>query len=288
MTTFVQPPFWATGYRRRTPQHAISVVVQPAVTIVSSSVANPTVITTLTPHGYISGDTATIAGHTGSTPAVDGSRVVTVLTDTTFSVPVNVSVAGTGGTITRTLPVEPLTLAQGKLRAGLDWTDGDARDALMSGFIAAARAKVEQDTGLALLSQTRDVYFDAIYGSSLTLPSQSMPLQSVTYIKSTDTSDVVNTLATDQYVVDLVSGRIGLSLSGSWPTDVRPFQPYVMRIVSGYPTIAAIPPLLIHAVGLLTAHYATLGRDLASINPAEEVPYGYADAIAPHTIVSLA
>lgn len=68
-------------------------------TIATSSVANPTVITTLTPHGLTSGETTTIAGHTGSTPAVDGARVVTVLTPTTFTVPVNVTVAGAGGTV---------------------------------------------------------------------------------------------------------------------------------------------------------------------------------------------
>src|SRR5438046_793382 len=39
--------------------------------IVSSSVANPSQITTSTPHGFISGETATIGGHTGSTPAID-------------------------------------------------------------------------------------------------------------------------------------------------------------------------------------------------------------------------
>jgi len=56
---------------------------------------------------------------------------------------------------------EPLTLDEAKLRAGLDWVAGDPRDALMTGFIAAARAKVEHDTGLALLTQTRNVLVNA-------------------------------------------------------------------------------------------------------------------------------
>jgi uncharacterized phiE125 gp8 family phage protein len=52
---------------------------------------------------------------------------------------------------------EPLTLDEAKLRAGLDWAPGDPRDALMTGFIAAARSLVEQRTGLALLTQTREI-----------------------------------------------------------------------------------------------------------------------------------
>src|SRR5436190_19232784 len=89
--------------------------------------------------------------------------------------------------------VEPLTLDDAKLRANLDWVAGDPRDALMSGFIAAARSKVEQDTGLALLTQTRDVYLDAVQGRTIDLPSQSRPLQSVASVKSIDTAGVVNT-----------------------------------------------------------------------------------------------
>lgn len=68
--------------------------------ILTSSVANPTVITTATEHGLRTGENAEIAGHSGSTPSINSTYVVTVISDTTFSVPVNVTVAGTGGTVT--------------------------------------------------------------------------------------------------------------------------------------------------------------------------------------------
>lgn len=67
----------------------------PAIS--SNTLANPTVITTSAPHGLISGNSITIAG-SNSTPVIDGARTVTVLTTTTFTVPVNVTVAGTAGT----------------------------------------------------------------------------------------------------------------------------------------------------------------------------------------------
>jgi DNA-binding XRE family transcriptional regulator len=69
----------------------------PSVAITSSSVANPSVITTAT-NTFVSGDTVTIASHSGSTPTINGDRVATVTAATTFTIPVNVTGGGTGGT----------------------------------------------------------------------------------------------------------------------------------------------------------------------------------------------
>lgn len=63
--------------------------------IAAASVANPTVITAIG-HGLESGTTITVSG-SNSTPTIDGDRVVTVIDRDTFSVPVNVTVAGTAG-----------------------------------------------------------------------------------------------------------------------------------------------------------------------------------------------
>lgn len=69
------------------------------VSVTSSSVANPSVITTGSAHGLTSGNKVVIAGHSGSTPDINGEHVATVLTSTTFSIPVNVTIGGTGGTV---------------------------------------------------------------------------------------------------------------------------------------------------------------------------------------------
>src|SRR5678815_3483218 len=65
-------------------------------TIATSSVASPTVITTDEAHGYVTGETVTIEDHEDSTPTISGAYVVTVLTSTTFTIPVAVTVGGTG------------------------------------------------------------------------------------------------------------------------------------------------------------------------------------------------
>lgn len=280
--SFTQPPFWAEGRRRPThPATAAPVTLAPA--IATSSVANPSVITTATPHYLWTGDTVTIAGHVGSTPAIDGSRVVTVLSPTTFTIPLNVTVAGAGGTVTPTALAEPLTLTEAKLRAGLSWADGDPRDNLMLNFLAAARGKVEQDTGLAIRLQVLDIFADQIDAPDLLWPPQTFPLQAVSGITWTDAAGVVTTVDVANYQVDLASRRIALTPSGAWPTgDFRTLSPWTLRIVAGYPRVAAIPPMLVHAIGMLTAHYATVGRDVTVVGTIiAEVPLGYEDTIQP-------
>lgn len=66
--------------------------------IIANTLANPTVVTTTT-NGVSSittGDSITIFG-SNSTPTIDGARVATTTGAATFTVPVNVTVAGTAG-----------------------------------------------------------------------------------------------------------------------------------------------------------------------------------------------
>ena len=69
------------------------------VVITSSSVDNPTNILCAAVHGLTTGDSVIIAGHAGSTPAINNTYVVTVVDTLNFTIPENVSVGGTGGTM---------------------------------------------------------------------------------------------------------------------------------------------------------------------------------------------
>jgi hypothetical protein len=63
----------------------------------TSTVANPTTINVSAAHGLATGDVVYITGHAGSTPAIQGVYTVTVTGAATFTIPVNVTVAGAGG-----------------------------------------------------------------------------------------------------------------------------------------------------------------------------------------------
>lgn len=83
-------------------------------TLASASVANPSIVTTNKPHRLVTGQSVTIAGTAASTPAINATYVVTVISETTFSIPVNVTVAPTPSTGTITplpIPLEIYTKA---------------------------------------------------------------------------------------------------------------------------------------------------------------------------------
>lgn len=69
-------------------------------TITNNTVANPTVVTVAN-HGYQNGDSVNITG-SNSTPAINGDFVVSNVTTNTFTVPVNVTVSGSAGTVIKT------------------------------------------------------------------------------------------------------------------------------------------------------------------------------------------
>jgi hypothetical protein len=72
--------------------------------IIANTKAAASVVTSGSPHGLRSGDTVTIVG-SNSTTSIDGASVVSVLTDRTFSVPIDTSggaAAGTAGHFTKT------------------------------------------------------------------------------------------------------------------------------------------------------------------------------------------
>lgn len=85
--------------------------------ITGITTANPGVVTTAAAHGLTTGQVVGIAGTTGATQA-NGVWTVTVLSPTTFSIPVNVT--GTFGGSPFWLPALPATEVAGKGSALLD------------------------------------------------------------------------------------------------------------------------------------------------------------------------
>jgi len=73
-----------------------------AQTITAISIATAAVVT-IVGHGYVDGQTVTIAG-TDSTPVLDGSRVITKIDTDSFSVPITTTVGGSAGTSTNETP----------------------------------------------------------------------------------------------------------------------------------------------------------------------------------------
>jgi uncharacterized phiE125 gp8 family phage protein len=144
---------------------------------------------------------------------------------------------------------EPITPTEAKLSAKIDLA---LEDALVPKWITAARQKVEQDTGYGLVPQTWDLALDTFpHGRALTLPWP--PLRAVTWVRSYDSAGVLQVLSTAEYLVDTASrpGRILLTDTGAWPTDLRRAQPGIVRFAAGWATAAEVPEGLLVALRLV-------------------------------------
>lgn len=97
-----------------------NIIVPPArsMTIVSNSVAASTVVTTASNHNLFNGQTVRISG-SNSTPSINGDRVATVLSPTTFSIPVTTTVAGNTGTVSKDYDMKAVFVTSGTFRADI-------------------------------------------------------------------------------------------------------------------------------------------------------------------------
>jgi hypothetical protein len=82
----------------------------PSVAITSSASGTPAVFTTTAPHLLVSNVSVTISGHSGSTPALNGSYLVVVTGASTFTLlntvtkaPIASTAGGTGGVVAANL-----------------------------------------------------------------------------------------------------------------------------------------------------------------------------------------
>lgn len=94
----------------------LSSIASQTGAIVSNSAQNPTIITTSSPHGLIDDRIVTVSLVTGSTPDVNGQQTVTVISPTQFSIPINVLIAGSGGSfITQDSDFEDIRICYNKI-----------------------------------------------------------------------------------------------------------------------------------------------------------------------------
>jgi uncharacterized phiE125 gp8 family phage protein len=124
----------------------------------------------------------------------------------------------------------PVTLDEAKAQCRVDDT---ASDALIGTYISAATGYVEQYLGRAIMEQTWELVLDS-FADAILIPKG--PVQSVTSITYYDTDSVLQTLATDQYVLDNVSDPswIVRPTDVTYPTVALGVNNVIIRFVAGY------------------------------------------------------
>lgn len=188
--------------------------------------------------------------------------------------------------LTRTTPPpsEILTAADVRTHLRIETT---AEDALLLSLVTAARAALEERTGLSLApGQVWRVTLDCFPAAGAPIELPRAPVTSVTSMAYDDTAGVEQALDPDgdevRVLLDSDVPRIARpsAYSLSWP---RTNRAAAVRIdyAAGY-TAANLPPDLRHAMLLLVGHYyenreATQPGNMAPV----DIPHGVAALVAP-------
>jgi len=151
---------------------------------------------------------------------------------------------------------EPISTADAKAHCRV--TIATVEDTYIDALVKAARMHVEKAYGLALITQTWDMYLqDWPAGDSFHV--RFPPLQSITSINYTDVDDTETEFSSTLYHVDIAKepGRVKLAYGQSWPTVVlKTLNPIVVRLVAGYGAAgSAVPADIILAMKFLIRHW---------------------------------
>jgi hypothetical protein len=153
----------------------------------------------------------------------------------------------------------PVTSSEVKLWAKIDTT---ADDSLITTLIAAATSAAEEYLKRALITQTLKLTLDsgkytnnilgdgvydlpisALYDGALPrvikLPKE--PIQSVTHIKTYNTSNTLSTYDSSNYYTDLSGARVVLNQTAMWGSDIRPQASCEVTYVAGYGSASDVP-----------------------------------------------
>lgn len=161
--------------------------------------------------------------------------------------------------------VEPITLAEAKAQCRVE-SSVTEEDALITGYIAAARRWCERLGWQSCMTQTLELWLDNWPAADrLTLPRP--PLQSVTSITYYDDDDAATVLASSAYYVDTVSvpGRVVLRNDASWPSaTLRVANGIAVRFVAGWSMPSQVPETTRQAIQLIVGHWYE-NREAASL-----------------------
>lgn len=190
--------------------------------------------------------------------------------------------------------VEPVTAQE--LRDHLRESAASLPDSAAEELITEAREMIEENTGLAIITQTWLLAFDQwpskggdqwwdgakqgaigdLHGGDGDVSLPRYPLQSVSGINVYDeagTASAVNVASVFDVDVYRKPGRIGLKYGATWPVETRPTNGVEITYIAGYGDAAAdVPVALRRAVKNAAAYlYTHRGDDCCNVDAVASV-----------------
>ncbi len=151
---------------------------------------------------------------------------------------------------------EPITLAEAKLHARVEH---DADDAMITGFIVAAREDAEHELGRPLAAQVWQLTFDAFPAVEIALGPDVTGIQSIQYL---DAAGDLQTLDQAAYVLDNLDRDKCFVLPADgyeWPTTYDSANAVRVRIACGLdPVPETVRAWMLLRIGTLIEHRAAV------------------------------
>lgn len=161
-----------------------------------------------------------------------------------------------------------------------------AEDAYIAQLIAAVQNYAEKITNRTILTTTYTLHLDE-FPISKTIEIPKPKTQSVTHIKYYDSANVLQTLASNQYVTDLISepARITEASGVTWPTTYSRTNAVQIQYIAGWTAASFIPASLIQAMLFTTAHFFEF-RNPAIVGQVSLVPQTMRALYEPYRVLS--
>ena len=187
--------------------------------------------------------------------------------------------------VLKTAPAaEPLTVAELKLH--LRVTNSADNDYITS-LGKAARRRVEEITGRALINQTWYLYLDG-WPSCDRIRLPKAPLSSITSLTYTDSGGDSNTVDGAYWDADTnpTPGELVLTYGSTWPSEtLRPNSPIVVEYIAGYGAAgSAVPEELKQAIYLMAGLWYAYREPVVSGTIIAQVPDILTDLLAAYTV----
>lgn len=171
---------------------------------------------------------------------------------------------------------EPITLAQIKAQCRVDTTD---EDAVLTLAIQAARAKAENYTGTAIISQVWEQTLDTFPAAEIELLKPPVTaINAVTYV---DAEGATQTLPGASYALDATTfpGWLLPAYGTEWPVTRDQANAVTIRFTTGYADANAVPGDM-RAWLLLTAAFIYAQREVMVLGgKVAEIPARFVDSL---------
>jgi uncharacterized phiE125 gp8 family phage protein len=172
---------------------------------------------------------------------------------------------------------EPLTLAEVKAHLRLDGAD---EDALLLSLVATARAFLERETGLCLITQTWRHYLDQWPGDGVIRIVKS-PVQAVQTVRVYDSEGAAADVSLEGHLLD-GEGRPARLWLGNPPAPSRAVNGIEIDFSAGYGEAGTdVPDTLKRAMLIHVGHMFAFRGVLSPSQQPAGIPDGYERLIAP-------